>query len=851
MNLFKCIFTGYIPVLLFFVSPLFAQESQINSQVYPPRIHQHAPLSFSDSLALVNLPVLIADENLLKTTLPFQLDNSTQPYFRPLFEQVASECGQAAAIAYTFTYEINYSRNSAANIPQHQYPTHYTYNFHNGGYGWHGVSYYHSFEIVKTNGHPSLEEFGSMNECGPSFWMSGYDKYYNGMYNKIDEVYQLPVGTEDGLLVLKNWLHNHLTGDEVGGIACFYSATPWNTTTLPEGTPEAGKHVMTEYYIPATHSSTIVGYNDSIRYDYNQDGQYTNHIDINGDGEINMQDWEIGGLKFSDSYLGGVNWADSGFCYMMYKTLADRDGEGGIWNHLVHVVKPKEDYSPLLTLKAEISYNCRKNLKVVAGVSEDPAAAFPEHNLGFPIFDYQGGCQHMKGGWEPEALSLEFGLDITPLLGWTNSGSEAKFFLQVFENDPDNMYSGSIVHYSIIDHTNGDVEYSYPQTDMPITQNSPITLGIPAEITFNELVIQDGNLPLAHTEELYEHQLLANGGTPPYTWNLLHNFEEITTPADFPVITDVQLIPEDTIHSQALQPIEFQFPFYGNAYDSIWVHTDGFLMFDEQIYPWPYLYDEHLMIQKTKNIAPFLNWWLRIDEAQGDGIWYEGDAEQAYFRWKVTALRPDTMQVEFAVKLSHTGEIEFYYNTDTIFYRDLWAAGTGNGDDINYQFTQLSNTKDIINNEVTKLIPGIFPFEFSISDEGILSGTPILNYNGIDLTFEVSDYNELSHRKTLPFYSFYAGNDELIIDGSSKLNIIPNPTSNEFVVDFHLEQRTSLEIILLDLNGHQYLMESYQDYLPGKHQKEFHFSGPSGVYHLLLISEGKVHTAKKIVFIKN
>ena len=59
-----------------------------------------------------------------------------------------------------------------------------------------------------------------------SRWMSGYDKYYNGMSKKIDSVFQIKVGIEDGLLVLKNWLYNHLVEDEIGGIACFYSDNP-------------------------------------------------------------------------------------------------------------------------------------------------------------------------------------------------------------------------------------------------------------------------------------------------------------------------------------------------------------------------------------------------------------------------------------------------------------------------------------------------------------------------------------------------------------------------------------------------------------------------------------------------
>ncbi len=161
------------------------------------------PLSEQELQALSSIPVLQLPISNSKTTLPDNLDNSNQPYFRDLFEQVASECGQYTSIAFNFTYEIDYQRNIPANVSENQYPTHFTYNFMNGGYGWHGVSYFHSFEIVKTNGHPNVADYGGVAAGGPRKWLSGYDKYYNGMFNKLEDVYQINVGTPEGLLILK------------------------------------------------------------------------------------------------------------------------------------------------------------------------------------------------------------------------------------------------------------------------------------------------------------------------------------------------------------------------------------------------------------------------------------------------------------------------------------------------------------------------------------------------------------------------------------------------------------------------------------------------------------------------
>ena len=123
------------------------------------------------------------------------------------------------------------------------------------------------------------------------------------------------------------------------------------------------------------------------------------------------------------------------------------------------------------------------------------------------------------------------------------------------------------------------------------------------------------------------------GGTSPYKWNILRHFEESQTISSFPTIDDEQLVFQDTISSEAFKKIDFDFPFYGKKYDSIWIHTDGFIMFDAQDYPWPYLFDENLMIKNTMNISPMLNKCMYIDE-NNDGVWYEGDETYAAFRWK-------------------------------------------------------------------------------------------------------------------------------------------------------------------------------------------------------------------------
>ncbi|MCK5339156.1 MAG: hypothetical protein KAJ50_10105, partial [Bacteroidales bacterium] len=278
-----------ILIIFFGMHSLFAQEF-----IKPLPKNTAPPLNAYDSVMLSGLPELKAIPVLKSSELPSFLNNAQLPYYRPIYQQVSSECGQVSGIAYNFTYEINRLRDLPANLEENQYPPHFPFNFMNGGHGWHGVSYFHSFEILRTLGCPSVESYGGMAAGGDTRWMTGYDDYYDAMRNRIRAVYQIKVGSPEGLMTLKHWLHNHLDGSAIGGVASFYSSSPWNPKILANTTPDGGKHVIVSWGGDPTHSMTLVGYNDSIRWDYNSDGQYTNNIDINGDGDVNMKDWEIG-----------------------------------------------------------------------------------------------------------------------------------------------------------------------------------------------------------------------------------------------------------------------------------------------------------------------------------------------------------------------------------------------------------------------------------------------------------------------------------------------------------------------------------------------------------------------------
>ncbi len=740
-------------------------------QPFSPQIQ----ISPADSILLSSYPELELPASYKgpdAKNLPDVHDNSQFQYFRPIFNQYGWSCGQASSVGYNFTYEINRINNTDASLPENQFPPAFTFNFFNMGEDAVGVNYRYSLESIKQNGNPTVADYGGMGE-DLSLWIDGYDKYYNGMKNRIHNIYTIHVGDEEGLQTLKYWLYDHLEGSPYGGLANFYTDL-YGYDYLPSGTPEAGKAVITQFGPYNGHSMTFIGWNDNIRWDYNNDGQYTNDQDINGDGVVNMKDWEIGGVILANSW--GDDWADNGFCYVMYNVLAQEKADGGIWNKQVNVFDVKQDYEPTLTFKIKLTHDSRNKIKVMAGVSADTNALQPAHVMEFPIFNYSGGDYYMQGNNSSDIYkTLEFGLDVTPLLSYMTPGEPARIFLQVVENDPSNLATGQIEHFSVMDYSDGTTEVPCPVTGQPLVENGTTTLSVVHSVNWDNVQIDTEELPAFTAGESYSHQLNASGGAEPYKWSIEPDYNEMITTGTDPNISGTQLINYNSQSGYVSQEIDFPFPFYGISASSVTVHVDGFLMFESLPYPLPYQVDDRLLFENQRMIAPLLSQDLRIYTNQGDGIWYEGDETHASFRWKGTVEVPgEDYHLDFTTTLFPDGRIEVYvndYNNPGGLNR---ITGISNGDGHNYIMSGESNT--IPAEEATKLVymPAGFPLEASISDDGILNVDPGDDQKIYNLSIRATDDDNIFAEKLFQLssgliydYSILAGSDNQIDVGET------------------------------------------------------------------------------------
>jgi hypothetical protein len=719
------------------------------------------------SLPELKLPAIYINRN-----LPYAVDNSIQPYMRSVFNQSGLDCGQAAAVAIGFTYEINRLRGVPSNQLNTTYPSYFVWNWENGGNGWYGASYYHSMEVLRMVGTPNLEIYGEeVNGGDASRFMTGYDNYLHAMTNRIEAAYNVDVSDEDGLMNFKHWLSHHHEGSDVGGVAFFYSQYQSPQNVLPAESHHAGESVILEWGASPNHAMAILGYNDSIKYDYNGDGEFTNHIDITNDGIVDLRDWEIGAVKIANTYHSypDNDWGENGYSWMMYRTLALGQYNGGIWNQTVNVLRAKANYQAQLTMKIKMKHTQRSKVKMNVGMTTDLDSDEPMYIIDYPIFDFQGDEQYMQGGFEDGDDDMELGFDLTPFLNYLEPGQEAKYIFQLQENDPTSTGLGFFNSMSVFDYSGtAPVETNCGISNQPLVQNGLLKIPIVYACDFQPPQIVDEDIPVATVYEEYSHSLQAQYGTPPYRWAWDMDFEVNIQSLNFPVSIGTEILDgeESTVYE-----LPFGFPFYDSVYSNIYVHSNGFIMMDNQPINLPYNSDDDITFYHRKMIAAMfveengsLNYpVVSVMEA----------ANYVHILWKSTSY-------EFAIRLYDNGNINIYYGENDLSALPMFVAGVSSGKQEFAQLLGISNANDISDGFNYSLTAHHLPDEFEISEDGIIRGVPTQQYLAEALYVKVTDQNNLVNRKAIPIstdgfiinYSVNTtNNDSLEVGEIANLNI--------------------------------------------------------------------------------
>lgn len=704
--------------------------------------------------------------------LPSSVDLSGSLYFPPVYKQTHWVCNQVAASYYMMTYETNLRKGISSQNPNNIFSVYFPWNFNNGGNGWYGGNYILTFEFLKKQGVLLMNNSPADINRDSSLWVNGYNLYYSAMQNRIKDYYQLNTATEAGILSLKSWIYNHSGALFPGGLATFLANIADNGAFyLTHGTPHSGEYAIVRCGNDALHARTIVGYDDSVCFDYNNDGQYTNNIDLNGDGIIDVRDWEKGAFKLAESF--GPEWQGSGFCWIMYKAMADEYGHGGILNNRVHIIEPNLNYSPALTAKIKIKHTSRESLKIKIGICADTSSNVPDFETDFPIINYQGGNYFMQGGNNEIHKSLEFGLDLTELLPYFNSENYAKIIFSIYEFDPNNNNQGSIEYFSILDYTSTNLkETNYLNVPLQINNNSITSFSVNIKINNNNSPkITTESLPVFNENQNIWFPLIAEGGTPPYRWEIITHFEQTKTNEEYINFAGTKLTPNSYFDGESIINLGFSLKYNNSTTQKIKVHTNGVVLPNIKTTYWTQIY--HLVYPMFINetmIAPLLRHNFVCDYTKGDGIWYNISENTVNIRWKVSEEWCESWtNAEFSCKLFADGKVEFLYGPRFLQkkYPDIGGVSFG------YKTNNILSFLNDIPPEGTKIIitPYPKPETININNDGVLYGN-INNLNNYPISIKLTDSKNISVVKTFYLYT----NIKNI--NYTHLKIFPNPAKD-------------------------------------------------------------------------
>ena len=397
-------------------------------------------------------------------TRPDHVDNGKDRYFPPVFNQSGGSCGSASRICYMFSHEMNSFRDLDGKDSHNYYPSHFVWLLTNGNSG--------KDDFVQNVGVPSAytyggqtysKLFGYQEETNNDFgWMTGYDKWYEAMFNRMLTPTHFPesVGTEAGREAVKNYLWNH-NGDtdfHSGGIVGIGVASGGQWKDIPK-TPAndaagvTGMSYVHKWGTSVDHALTIVGYDDRIEFDLDGNGVY---------GEKSKD--EVGAWIIVNSW---GDWENGGFIYCPYAYAGASFNEDGTfaknwWAPEVYTVR--KNYRPLRTIKLKMDYSHRSELYLMAGVSNNINATSPDYTLAFDHFKYAGDGNYgnttpapeipMLGRWADGKLHtepMEFGYDLTDLSNNLDPNEDMKYFFMI-DTKKTAIGSGHIYNASILDY---------------------------------------------------------------------------------------------------------------------------------------------------------------------------------------------------------------------------------------------------------------------------------------------------------------------------------------------------------------------------------------------------------------
>jgi len=381
-------------------------------------------------------------------------DNSALNAFPPIRSQGSlGSCSAFSTTYYQMTHNLALVRGWDAKNggDDFRFSPKWSYNMINWGND--GGSYIHdALAVMRDHGSATWNEFPYDSNYRAwclvgDTWRNAVDRRMNNYYT-VDALY-----TEAGLQLLKDTLDN-------GYVVGFDSYSPWgyqgwvaasvqNDPATTEDDAFVGNSICR--YVRGLdwgHAMTVVGYNDHIWCDVNENGS--------------VDTGEKGALKIANSW--GTGWSQGGFAWFAYDALKNVSGvSGGPTADRVYgfgygnfagncrgwVMTGQASYTPQYLARFTIRHGKRSQLRMRVGKGDPPATVPSETWTGAGLSD-DGGEYAFDGSTTP--VSATFYLDATDLV--TDPSADPRCFVSMADTSADGS-QGELLSFTWIDEAAG------------------------------------------------------------------------------------------------------------------------------------------------------------------------------------------------------------------------------------------------------------------------------------------------------------------------------------------------------------------------------------------------------------